>query len=170
MVRFVVTPKLAMPVGVVCSQPAPASRAWSRTDTALQKQGVPTPPRPRQPAPTPQYPPKAPLARRWLETFQAHPPAVRMHAGLAAALDGTATVVEAAAALCRGLQVLAHIRRPQHSRVGTRDQHVADDCATQAGTPDPIRIRGGAAVVARGGRARLSVGAHHTTRVIVAIT
>jgi hypothetical protein len=55
-------------------------------------------------------------------------------------------------------------------RVGTRDQHVADDCATPPGTPYAIRIRGGDAVVAMVGSARLYVCAHHTTRFIVAIT
>ena len=104
------------------------------------------------------------------ETCEAQHPDVRMHAVLAEALDGTATVVEGASALFRGVQVLAPSRSHQHMRVGTRDQHVADDVAPHPGTPDAIRIRGGEAGVASGGRARLSVGAHQTTRFIVAIT
>jgi hypothetical protein len=89
---------------------------------------------------------------------------------MADALYGTATVVDGASALLRGVQVLSHIRRNQHMRVGKRDQHVADSCATHPGTPSSIRIRGGDAVVAMGGRARLDVCAHKTTRFIVAIT
>jgi hypothetical protein len=55
-------------------------------------------------------------------------------------------------------------------RVGTRDQHVADDFATQPGTPSPIRIRGGDEGMAMVGRARVYGGAHKTKRFIVAIT
>jgi hypothetical protein len=54
-------------------------------------------------------------------------------------------------------------------RAGTRDQPVADYCATHPGTPYRIRIRGGEEVVALVGSARLSVGAHQTHRCIVAI-
>jgi hypothetical protein len=165
-----VTPNISLPVGVVCSQPAPASRAWERTDKALKKQGVPPTQRPRQPAPNPPSPTTAQLALRWLETVKAQPPDVRLHAVMAAALSGTATFVEGASALFRGVQVRSPIRSHPHLRVGTRDQHVADYCATHPGTPDSIRIRGGEAVVALVGRARLSVCAHQTTRVSVAIT
>lgn len=75
-----VTPKISLPVGVVFYQPAPELRAWSRTDKALKKQGVPTQQRPRKPAPNPPYPTKEPLARRLLETFKAQHPDVRIHA------------------------------------------------------------------------------------------
>ena len=93
-----------------------------------------------------------------------------MHAVMAEALYGTATFVEGASALCSGVPVLAHIRSHQNMRVGTRDQHVADAFATHPGTPYTIRMRGSEAVVAMGGRARLSVCAHNTKRFIVAIT
>ena len=159
-----------MPVGVVFYQPAPESSAWYRTDKALKKQGVPTPQRPRKPAPNPQYPTKEPLARRLLETFKAQHPDVRIHAVMADALYGTATFVEGASALFRGVQVISQIRSHQNMRVGTRDQHVADYCATPPGTPYSIRIRGGEEVVAIVGSARVYVCAHQTTRFIVAIT
>jgi len=74
---------------------------------------------------------------------------------MADALYGTATVVEGASALFRGVHVLSHIRSQQTIRVGKRAQHVADSCATQPGTPDAIRIRGGEEVVAIVGSARL---------------
>jgi hypothetical protein len=88
---------------------------------------------------------------------------------MADALYGTATFVDGASALFSGVQVLSHIRSNQNMRVGTRDQHGADSCATHPGTPCPLRIRGGDAVVAMVGSARLYVCAHTTTRCIVAI-
>jgi hypothetical protein len=164
-----VTPKISLPVGVVFSQPAPEISAWYRTDKALKKQGGPPKPRPRTPAPNPQYPTKAPLALRLLETFKAQHPEVRIHAVMADALSGTATFVDGASALFRGVQVLSPIRSNQNIRVGKRDQHVADYFAPHPGTPYSIRIRGGEAVVAMVGSARLYVCSHQTKRFIVAI-
>ena len=159
-----------MPVGVVFSQPAPEISAWDKTDTARKTPGVPTKQRPRTPGPHPHSPSKEPLALRLLASCKAQHPDVRMHSVMADALYGTATFVDGASALCSGGQVLSHIRSHQHMRVGKRDQHVADDCATHPGTPSSIRIRGGDEVVAMVGSARLSVCAHKTTRCIVAIT
>jgi hypothetical protein len=164
-----VTPKISMPVGVVFYQPAPEISAWERTDKTLKKQGVPPKQRPRQPAPNPQYPTKEQLALRLRETFKAPHPDVRMYAVMAEALYGTATFVDGASALFRGVQVLSHIRSNQNIRVGKRAQHVADSFATHPGTPYAIRIRGGEAVVAMVGSARLYVCAHKTKRVVVAI-
>jgi hypothetical protein len=164
-----VTPKISMPVGVVFSQPAPELSAWYRTDKALKKQGVPTKQRPRKPAPNPHYPTKEQLALRLLETFKAQHPEVRIHAVMADALYGTATFVDGASAMFGGVQVLSPIRSNQPIRVGKRDQHVADYFATHPGTLYPIRIRGGEAVVAMVGSARLYVCAHKTKRCIVAI-
>jgi hypothetical protein len=67
------------------------------------------------------------------------------------------------------VQVLSHIRSNQNIRVGKRAQHVADYFATHPGTPHRIRIRGGAAVSAMVGSARLYVCSHKTKRFIVAI-
>src|SRR5919202_855431 len=164
-----VTPTISLPVGVVFYQPAPELSAWYRTAKALKKQGVPPKQRPRKPAPNLQYPTKEQLALRLLETFQVHHPEVRIHAVLADALYGTATFVNGASALFRGVQVLSQIRSNQNIRVGTRDQHVADYFATHPGTPYAICIRGGEEVVALVGSARLYVCAHKTKRFIVAI-
>ena len=57
-----VTPKIALPVGVVFSQPAPELSAWDKRDKHLKQQGVPPQQRPCKPAPHPQYPTKEPLA------------------------------------------------------------------------------------------------------------
>src|SRR5262250_2632369 len=164
-----VTPTISLPVGVVFYQPAPELSAWYRTAKALKKQGVPTKQRPHKPAPNPQYPTKEQLALRLLETFQAHQPDVRIHAVLADALYGTATFVNGASALFRGVQVLSQMRSNQNIRVGKRAQHVADYFATHPGTPYAIRIRGGETVVAIVGSARLYVCSHKTKRFIVAI-
>jgi hypothetical protein len=164
-----VTPNISIPVGVGFYQPAPELRAWDRTAKALQKQGVPTKQRPRKPAPNPHYPTTEPLALCWLETFKAQHPDVRMHAVMAEALYGTATLVDGASALFRGVHVISHIRSNQHMRVGKRDQHVADYFATHPGTPSSLRLRGGEEVVAIVGSARLYGCAHKTTRFIVAI-
>jgi hypothetical protein len=104
-----------------------------------------------------------------LETFKTQHPDVRIHAVMADALYGTATFVEGASALFRGVQVISQIRSNQNIRVGKRDQHVADYFATHPGTPYSIRIRGGEEVVAIVGSARLYVCAHKTKRFIVAI-
>ena len=113
---LLVTPKISMPVGVVFYQPAPERSAWYRTDKALKKPGVPTKQRPRKPAPNPQYPTKEQLARRLLETFKAHHPEVRIHAVMADALYGTATFVDGASALFRGVPSdLANPQQSEHS-------------------------------------------------------
>ena len=164
-----VTPQISLPVGVVFSQPAPALRAWDKQEKALKKPGVPQQPRPPKPVPNPPYPPKEPLARRLLEAFKAHHSHVRVHGIMAEALSGTATCVDAAAAIVGGVQVLSHIRSHQTMRVGKRAQHVADSCATHPGTPQRLRIRGGHEVVATVGRARLYGCSHRTKRCIVAI-
>jgi hypothetical protein len=164
-----VTPKISLPVGVLFSQPAPELSAWDRQDKILKKQGVPPKQRPRKPTPNPHYPTKEQLALRLLETFKTSHPAVRIHAVMADALDGTATFVDGAAALFSGIQVISQIRSNQNIRIGKRAQHVADYFATHPGTPCSIRIRGGEEVVAMVGSARWYVCAHKTKRFIVAI-
>jgi hypothetical protein len=164
-----VTPKISLPVGVVFYQPAPERSAWYKTDKVFKKQGIPARQRPRKPAPNPQYPTKEQLALRLLASFKAQQPEVRIHAIMADALYGTATFVDGASALFRGVQVISQIRSNQNIRVGQRHQHVADYFATHPGTPYSIRIRGGVEVVALVGSARLYVCAHKTKRFIVAI-
>jgi hypothetical protein len=165
-----VTPKISIPVGVVFSQPAPALSAWYTQEKALKKPGVPNQQRPPKPGSNPQYPPKAQRALRLLEAFKAHHAQIRVHCIRADALYGTATFVDAAAAIFGGVHVISHIRSHQNIRVGKREPHVADYCATPPGTPQRLRIRGGQEVVATVGSARLYVCSHHTKRCIVAIT
>ena len=165
----VVTPKLSIPVGVVFSQPAPALRAWDKQDKTRTQPGVPQKPRPPTPVSKPPDPPNAPLARRLRDAFKAHHAHLRVHGLMAEARSGTAPCVAAAAAMFGGVPVRSPSRSHQNLRVGKRDQHGADAGATQPGTPQPLRIRGGQALVATVGRARWSGCSHHTTRVRVAI-
>ena len=166
----VVTAKISLPVGGVCSPPAPELRAWEKQAKALKKHGVPTQPRPPTPARKPQYPPTHQRALRFLEACTAPHPASRMHCLSADALSGTAPCVADASAMCGGVQVLSHLRRTPHLRGGQRAQHVATSCATHPGTLHPIRIRGGDEGVGWISRARFSGCAHNTTRCMVAIT
>jgi hypothetical protein len=85
------------------------------------------------------------------------------------ALYGTATVVDGASALCGGVQVMSQLRSHQNMRAHKRELHVADDCATQPGTPQHSRIRGGEEVVALVASARWYLCAHHTKRLISAL-
>lgn len=50
---FLVPPKISLPVGFVCYQPAPARSAWYQRAKALKQQKAPPAPRPPQPAPHP---------------------------------------------------------------------------------------------------------------------
>lgn len=81
--RVLGPPHISMPVGVVCSQPAPELRAWDKQATGLTKPGVPPPQRPPPPAPPAPYPTQQPRALRLLEAFKAQQPDSRVH-GLAA--------------------------------------------------------------------------------------
>jgi len=92
-----------------------------------------------------------------------------VHCITADALYGTASFVDEASALFGGVQVISQIRSNQNIRIGKRAQHVADYFATHPGTPQRIRIRGGAEVVVWVSSARLYVCSHKTKRFIVAI-
>ena len=166
---FLVTPNISMPVGFVFYQPDPELRAWDQRETTLKKPKAPQAQRPPKPAPKPQYPTQQQLALRRLEACKTHHPAMRVHGITADALYGTAPFVDAASALFGGVQVLSQIRSNQNMRIGKRDQHVADYCATHPGLPQRIRIRGGEEVVAMVSSARLYVCAHKTKRFVVAM-
>jgi len=60
--------------------------------------------------------------------------------------------VDAAAAIVGGGHVISQIRSHQTNSGLEARTHVADYCATQPGTPQPLRIRGGHEMVATVGR------------------
>jgi hypothetical protein len=165
----VVTPTITCPVDFSFEQPAPELSAWYKPEQALKKQGVPAKERPPQPPPNPHYPTKQALALRLLAPFTAHHPTFKVHCITADALYGTAAFVNGASALCGGVQVISQLRSNQKVRLHKREQHVADYFATHPGTPQSLRIRGGAEVEVIVGSARLYVCSHHPQRVIVAI-
>jgi DDE superfamily endonuclease len=166
---LLVTPTIIIPVGVAFYQPAPELSAWYKQERTLKQQGIPKQQRPPKPPPNPPYPTKQDLALRLLEQCKAHHPALQVHCVVADALYGTSTFVEAASAICGGVQVVSQVRSNQKVRMHKREQHVADYFATHPGTPQNIRIRGGEEVVAIVGSARLYLCAHHTKRFIIAL-
>jgi hypothetical protein len=78
-----------------------------------------------------------------LEAFKAHHSHIRVHRIMADALYGTATFVDAAAAIFGGVQVISQIRSNQNIRVGKREQHVAEalDPKPPAFGPSPHQRR-----------------------------
>ncbi len=166
---LLVSPKISIPVGFVFYQPAPELSAWYKQEKALKKQGVPKQQRLPKPAPNPEHPTKQQLALRLLKAFKTSHRDIRVHCVATDALYGTALFVDEASAIFGGVQVLSQIRSNQNIRVGKRDQHVADYCATHPGTPHTIRIRGGEEVGVWVSSARLYVCCHKTKRFIVAL-
>ena len=65
--------------------------------------------------------------------------------------------------------MISQIRRNQKVRLQKREQNVHEYFAAHPGTPHTIRIRGGQAMVAIVGSARLYVCAHKTKRFVVAL-
>ncbi len=164
-----VTSTITIPLGFAFYQPAPELSAWYKQERRLKQQGVNKPQRPPKPPPNPQYPTKQELALRLLQQCKVHHPTLRIHCIVADALYGTAPFVDGASAIFGGVQVISQLRSNQKVRVYKREQHVADYFATHPGTPQKIRIRGGAEMVALVNSARMYVCAHHTKRFIIAL-
>jgi hypothetical protein len=164
-----VTPTITIPMGFAFYQPAPELSAWYKQERRLKHQGIPKPQRPPNPPPKPQYPTKQELALRLLQPCKANHPTLRIHCIVADALYGTAPFIDGASAIFGGVQVISQLRSNQKVRVDKREQHVADYFATHPGTPQKIRIRGGAERVALVHSARMYVCAHHTKRFIIAL-
>ena len=98
-----------------------------------------------------------------------HYPALTVQCLVADALYGSAAFVNGAAALFEGVQIISQVRSNQKVRVYKREYQVADYFATHPGTPQQLRIRGGEAVTAIVGSARMYVCAHQTKRFIIAL-
>jgi hypothetical protein len=140
---LLVTPTIPIPVGFPFYQPAPELSTWYKQERTLKQQGVPPKQRPPKPPANPQSPTTQALALRLLEQCKAHHPDLRVHGIVADALYGTAPFGDTASAMFGGVQVISQIRRNQTIRVSKREQHVAAYVATQPGTPQNIRMRGG---------------------------
>jgi DDE superfamily endonuclease len=164
-----VTTKMTLPVGVAFYRPAPELTAWYKQERRLKQQGVPRKYRPPKPLPNPHYPTKQDLAFRLLQQWKEQHPDYHVQCIIADALYGNAAFMDGASALFHGVQVISQLRSNQKVRAYKREYHVADYFATHPGIPQPLRIRGGDAVTAMVGSARLYVGAHRTKRFIIAM-
>ena len=167
--RLGVPSKSTLPVGVACSLPAPELTAWDQHERRLNQQGIPRQHRPPNPPPTPRDPTPPALARRLRQPGKAPYPDRTVPGVGAEALSGPGTLREGASTRGNGVQLIRQLRRNPKVRVYQREQPVAAYVATPPGTPQPLRSRGGEEVGAIRGRARLSGGAQHTTRVIGAL-
>jgi hypothetical protein len=166
---LVVTPKLPSPLGVAFYLPAPERTAWYTPERILNQQGLPRKPRPPNPPSNPHDPTQQALALRVLAHCQTPHPALHGHGLSADALSGSAALMDGASALFGGVQVSSQLRSHQRVRVHKRERPVADDFAPQPGPPQQSRLRGGAEMVAIGGRARLYGCAHHPKRFVRAL-
>jgi hypothetical protein len=163
------TPKRPRPLGVTCSRPAPELTAWETQERRLQQPGIARQPRPPTPPPKPPYPTQHALALCLLQPGKAQHPALTGQGRGAEARQGTAACGEDAASICPGVPGISQRRRHQMVRADQRESPGAASWATQPGTPQQIRRRGGAAGVAIVGSARLYVSAHRTKRCLMAL-
>ncbi len=166
---LLVTSKVTIPLGVAFYRPAPELTAWDKRERTLKQQGIPRKHRPLKPSPNPQYPTKQELALDLIQQCRGHYPALTVQCLVAEALYGSAAFVNGAAALFEGVQIISQVRSNQKVRVYKREYQVADYFATHPGTPQQLRIRGGEAVTAIVGSARMYVWAHQTKRFIIAL-
>jgi DDE superfamily endonuclease len=164
-----VTPKITLPVGFAFSMPAPELSVWDQQERRLNHQGVPRQQRPPKPAPNPQYPTTQALALHLLQQCQEQLPELQVQCLIADALYGSAAFMDGAATIVDGVQVLSQLRSNQKVRVYQQVSSVAASFATHPGTPQQVRIRGGDAVGAVVGSARMYVCAHQTNRFVIAL-
>jgi len=167
---LLVTPTITIPMACAFYQPAPELSAWYQEDKRRTQEGVPKQQRPPKPPPNPAYPTTQELALRLLQQCKAHHPELRVHCLVADALYGASTFVDAASAIFEGGQGSSQRRSHQTVRVYKCEQYVADYFTSHPGTPQKIRIRGGEEIAVLVGSARMYVCAHHTKRLIMALT
>jgi len=166
---LLVTERITVPVGFAFYVPDPVLSAWHKQDKVLRKQGVPKRQRPAKPPRNEAYPTKQALALRLLAQFRHNHPLITLKAVLADALYGTAYFVDAASAICGGVQVISQLRRNQTVRFRNRTLSVQQYFERYPGVPQTLRIRGGREVRALVGSARLYVGAHGKKRFVIAL-
>ena len=166
---LLVTPKVTLPVGFEFYMPDPAVTAWNKADAQFKIRRTPTQKRPPKPLPNPAYPTKQALALRLLTAFQQHFPRVLVRAVLADALYGTEAFLTNASTLFEHVQVISQLRTNQKVRFKTQEWSVETYFRKFPGTPQTIRIRGGAPQSVTVGSARLYVCAHKTKRFVLAL-
>ena len=166
---LLVSQQISLPVGFAIYQPDPAKQAWVKEDKRLQKQGMKKRDRPAAPASNPQYPSKSQLVLRLMGEFDHHHGSIVVKAIVADALYGQADLMDAAAALFEGTQVISQLRQNQNIQFRNRTQSLTQYFAAHPGVEQALRIRGQEPITATVGSLRVKVCAHEKKRFVIAL-
>jgi hypothetical protein len=162
-----VTPQLTVPVGLRFHPPDPKRVAWRKEDERLKKEGKKKAPRPVAPAPDPAYPDQVAQVLELIRAFREPPPEVRVKAVWADARFGTPRCLDEAARWCGPVQVISPWRDNQKIRCRHREWSLTEYFRASPGVPQ--RVRGGEAIEAMVGSARVQVCAPGKQRCVVAL-
>lgn len=165
---ILVTPKVSLPVGFEIYQPDPAKQAWQKADKKLKQQGIAKKQRPAAPPNHPDYPSKAQLALKLMRQFRHHHDTT-IKAVVADALYGQADLMDSAAAIFDGTQVISQLRHNQNIHFRNRTQSLSHYFEKHPGVEQPFRIRGQDPVTATIGSLRVKVCAHDKKRFVIAL-
>lgn len=165
---ILVTPKVSLPVGFEIYQPDPAKQAWQKADKTLKQQGIAKKQRPVAPANHPDYPSKAQLALKLMRQFRQHH-AITIKAVVADALYGQADLMDSAAAIFDGTQVISQLRHNQNIHFRNRIQSLSHYFKQHPGVEQRLRIRGQDPMTATVGSLRVKVCAHGKKRFVIAL-
>jgi DDE superfamily endonuclease len=166
---MLVTEKVSLPIGFEIYQPDPAKQAWFKEDKRLQKKGIKKSKRPPAPANDPQYLTKPQLVLRLMAQFKHHHPQITVKAIVADALYGQADLMDAAAALFDGTQVVSQLRHNQNIDFRNRVQSLAIYFKNHPGVEQKLSIRGQEPITATVGSLRVKVCAHKAKRFVIAL-
>jgi hypothetical protein len=165
---LLVTDKVTLPLGFEVYQPDPTKRAWVKEDKRLQKKGIKKKDRPPAPQSNPQYPTKSQLVLRLMEQFR-HYHQLTVQAIVADALYGQADLMDAAAELFDGTQVISQLKHNQNIHFRTQVLSLTHHFASHPGVEQEIKIRGQEPLTATVGSLRVKVGAHGKKRFVIAL-
>jgi hypothetical protein len=165
---ILVTPKVSLPVGFEIYQPDPAKQAWQKADKKLKQKGIAKKQRPAAPPNHPDYPSKAQLALKLMRQFRQHH-AITIKAVVADALYGQADLMDSAAAIFDGTQVISQLRHNQNIHFRNRIQSLSHYFEQHPGVEQQLRIRGQDPITATVGSLRVKVCAHGQKRFVIAL-
>lgn len=165
---ILVTPKVSLPVGFEIYQPDPAKQAWQKADKKLKQKGIAKKQRPAAPPKHPDYPSKAQLALKLMRQFRQHH-AITIKAVVADALYGQADLMDSAAAIFDGTQVISQLRHNQNIHFRNRIQSLSHYFEQHPGVEQQLRIRGQDPITATVGSLRVKVCAHGQKRFVIAL-
>jgi hypothetical protein len=167
---LLVAQSVTVPVGFAFYMPDPVLTAWNKEDKRLKKQGVSKKDRPAMPERNSLYPTKMQLALRLLKEFKSGHGNVKVKAVLADALYGEAGFMNAAPQMVGGAQIVSQLRENQNVEYRGKKWTLKDYFNTaNKGVQVALRVRGGEAVMATVGSARLKVTAHGAKRFVIAL-